>query len=144
MPAPRPLPDVPELRRLRSRGWTLQDIAGEYGTTPEAVWRSLERIGFATAAPTYRDVLPWRIAAEHVHTAVMRHFRALARVQAGRTLDEASRQNLERWLDGLERDRVVVNYHPEAPANAASRKGGFYYVTRLPSDAWIIREPVRS
>lgn len=142
MPTPKKLPDTTTLVRLRRKGWTLDKIAEEYGVTRTGVWKALERSGQTNPLPTYKDVIPWKVSPEHQTTAVMVRVRSLVRQRQGLPLPEGEERLLSEWLRGMEESGVVLNYHPEAPANAASTKGGFYYVPREPRDKWIFREPV--
>lgn len=141
MPAVRKLPDNTTLRQLRAQGWRLIDIAKEYGVTEAGVWKALERAGFTKERATYKDVLPWEIADEHKATAIMDRFRAITKQHAGGELNPEEDRLLKEWLYELADNDVVVAYHKDAPANSASRKGGFYYVPREPQDEWIIRMP---
>lgn len=141
MPAVRKLPDSTTLRRLRSQGWRLKDIAETYDVTEAAVWKALERAGYTTPQKTVRDIIPWDIAEEHKATAIMERFRSIVKQQKGAALRPHEEQLLNQWLHDMTVSNVVVAYHPDAPPNAASRKGGFYYADRDPSDEWIIRRP---
>lgn len=141
MPTVRRLPDARALRNLREQGWTLDQIGKEFGVKRAAVWSALNRGGFVDRQPTYADVLPWKIADEHKALSIMRYFRLLAKKKAGQLLSDNDSQNLQNWLDQLEEHGVVIAYHPDAPPNAASQKGGFYYVPREPTDKGIVREP---
>lgn len=142
MPAVRKLPDNTTLRRLRSQGWTLKDIAATYDVTEAAVWKALERAGFTVPQKTVNDVIPWSVADQHKSTAIMERFRSIVKQQKGSLLRSSEEQLLNRWLHDLTANNVVVAYHPDAPPNAASRKGGFYYIERTPDDDWIIRRPM--
>lgn len=144
MPAKRMLPDTATLRRMRANGWRLKDIAKEYGVSQAAVWKALERADLTVARTTYADILPWKIEAEHRATSIMQKFRMILRQRKGEVLGETEQRYLDTWLKLLEDSNVVVNYHPDAPPNDASKKGGFYYVERLPTDKWIVREPDHS
>ena len=141
MPAVRKLPDGTTLRRLRSQGWRLKDIAETYGVTEAAVWKALERAGYTTPQKTVADIIPWDVADEHKSTAIMERFRSIVKQQKGADLRAQEEQLLNRCLHDLTANNVVVAYHPDAPPNAASRKGGFYYLEREPQDDWIIRRP---
>lgn len=141
MPATRKLPDLTTLRRLRSQGWRLKDIADAYDVTEAAVWKALERGGFTVPQKNVHDVIPWQVADEHKATAIMERFRSIVKQQKGALLRADEEQLLNRWLHDLTANNVVVAYHPDAPPNAASRKGGFYYTERKPEDEWIIRRP---
>jgi hypothetical protein len=127
--------------RLRGQGWTQREIAETYGATESAVWKALSRAGYIETQATYKDVLPWDIDESHKAVAVMERFRSIVKQQKGGTLRPDEELLLSRWLRDLEANDLVVNYHPAAPANAASSKGGFYYVPKSPEDDWIIRRP---
>lgn len=141
MPAVRKLPDTATLRRLRNNGWKLAEIAAEFDVSEGAVWKALNRGGAQEPRHTYRDLIPWDVAPEHRTVAVMDRFRSIVKQRRGILLRENEERLLSEWLEGLEESGMVVAYHPDAPANAASSKGGFYYVPKLPSDEWIVRKP---
>ncbi|WP_024817007.1 hypothetical protein [Arthrobacter sp. 31Y] len=141
MPTKRLLPDAATLRRMRNNDWRLKDIAKEYGVTEAAVWKALDRANLVQGRTTYSEILPWKILPEHRATNIMVMFRRILRQRKGEVLPENEQRYLDAWLKTLSDSNVVVNYHPEAPPNDASRKGGFYYVERQPTDKWIIREP---
>jgi hypothetical protein len=126
---------------MRNNGWRLADIAAEYGVTEGAVWKALNRAGVDDPRPTYRDLVPWDIDEKHRTTAVMARLRSITKQRRGQLLGEQEERLLSDWLEGLEENGLVVAYHPAAPPNSASRKGGFYYVPRSPADEWIIRQP---
>jgi len=129
------------LRRLRNQGWKLQEIAAEFDVTEGAVWKALNRAGVQEPRTTYRDLIPWDVKSEHRTTAIMDRFRSVVKQRRGILLGETEERLLSDWLEGLEQNGLVVAYHPQAPANAASSKGGFYYVPKEPTDEWIIRQP---
>lgn len=142
MPANRKLPDSTTLRRLRAQGHTQKEIAATYGVSESAVWKALQRAGYTDPQVTYRDILPWEIDEAHKATAVMERFRSIVKQKKGAPLRPEEEVLLQRWLRDLEANELVVNYHPEAPANSASTKGGFYYVPKNAEiDDWIIRRP---
>lgn len=141
MPAVRKLPDHTTLRRLRTQGYTQRDIAQTYGATESAVWKALMRAGYTEPQVTYKDILPWDIAEAHKATAVMERFRSIVKQHKGAPLRPDEEVLLKRWLRDLEANELVVNYHPAAPPNSASTKGGFYYVPKEAGDDWIIRRP---
>jgi transcriptional regulator with XRE-family HTH domain len=141
MPAIRKLPDRTTLRRLRSQGLTQKEIADTYGVSESAVWKALKRAGYTETMATYKDILPWEIEDVHKTTAIMERFRSIVRQREGGALLPEDERKLESWMRDLEANDLVVNYHPLAPANDASSKGGFYYVPRGNEDDWIIRRP---
>lgn len=141
MPAIRKLPDSTTLRRMRTQGQTQKEIADTYGVSESAVWKALKKAGYTESMATYKDILPWEIDDEHKATAIMERFRSIVRQRMGGALLPEDERKLEAWLKDLEANELVVAYHPQAPANDASSKGGFYYVPRQADDDWIIRRP---
>lgn len=143
MPAIRKLPDTTTLRRLRNQGFTQKDIAETYQVSESAVWKALMRAGYTEPMVTYKDILPWEIEEAHKATAIMERFRSIVKQRKGAPLRPEEEEKLNRWIKDLEANELVVNYHPAAPANSASTKGGFYYVPKAPEDDWIIRRPAQ-
>lgn len=141
MPAIRKLPDSATLRRLRTQGFTQRQIAETYEVGESAVWKALQRAGYNEPVATYRDILPWEISDEHKATAIMERFRSIVKRDNGGVLRQDEEVRLRRWLHELEVNDLVVNYHPDAPPNSASSKGGFYYVPKSKQDDGIIRRP---
>lgn len=141
MPAPRKLPDNTTLRQLRAQGWLLKHIADEYDVTEAAVWKALERAGFTEPKETYLDLLPWDIDPKHRSTAIAQRFRSITRQRRGTPLNPTEQHLLDTWLLAMEEHNVVLDYHPEAPPNDASRLGGFFYTPRLPEDEGLVRMP---
>lgn len=141
MSAIRKLPDATTLVRLRRNGWTLDQIAEEYGVTRTAVWKALERSGNTNPLPSYKDLVPWKVEQEHRGTAAMARIRSLVKQQQGVPLREGEAKLLKEWLAGMEDAGVILNYHPEAPSNAASTKGGFYFSPRQLGEKGLFREP---
>lgn len=141
MPAIRKLPDSATLRRLRTAGWTQRKIADTYEVSEAAVWKALKLAGYTQTLATYKDILPWEIADEHKTVAIMERFRAIVKKKKGAKLRPEEEARLQQWLSDLEANGLVVNYHPAAPPNSASSKGGFYYIPKSDKDDWIIRRP---
>jgi hypothetical protein len=141
MAAPRKLPDNTTLRQLRAQGWKLKQIAQAYDVKEAAVWKALERAGFTDKAETYRDIIPWDIDPRHRSTAIAQRFRSIQRQRQGKPLNETEQHLLDTWLQVMKDNNVVLDYHPDAPPNDASRLGGFFYTPRLPQDEWIVRVP---
>jgi transcriptional regulator with XRE-family HTH domain len=141
MPAIRKLPDAATLNQLRAQGYTQRDLAEEFKVSESAVWKALQRAGYSDPVPTYKTLIPWHIEEAHKATAIMERFRSIVKQNRGGVLSEKEEQLLTRWLRDLHDNDLVVGYHPDAPPNSASSKGGFYYTKRKPEDEWIIRAP---
>lgn len=139
MPYPKRLPDIDVLLALREEGKTLQEIGDLYGVTVAAVQKALKR---HTKKPiTYRDVVPWQVDRRFYQTPVMERLRLVAKQLAGIELTQAEQRNLDSWLTLMANNQVVLDYHPSAPPNDASKLGGFYYRTRVPEDKFFYRTP---
>lgn len=143
MPTPRKLPDITTLRRLRRKGWRLAEIAEEYGVTHTGVWRALHAAGDIERQANYKDIAPWVVNREHRQALPMRHIQIMVRLENGKPVSEAEDRRYKAWLKGMEDAGVVLAYHPDAPANAASLRGGFYYVPREAGDDSIFRKPAQ-
>lgn len=141
MPAPRKLPDNTILRTLRAQGHLLKDIAKTYDVTEAAVWKALERAGYTDRKETYQDIVPWDIDPKHRSTAITQRFRTIMRQRRGQPLNQTEEHLLNTWMQTMTDNHVVLDYHPDAPPNDASRLGGFFYTPRLPEDEWIVRMP---
>lgn len=141
MARPQTLPAVNEIERMLREGMTYAEIGAKYNVTPSAVYKKLKTYGNPPKMPTYRDILPWTIEREHMATAPMKRIRTLVAKQSGKPVDAADERLLEDWIAGMEHAGVVLNYHPEAPINVASSKGGFYYSPRRPGEEGIFRAP---
>jgi hypothetical protein len=142
MPAPRKLPDNTTLRQLRAQGWTLAQIADKYNVTEAAVWKALERAGFTENKETYNDIIPWEIDVRHRSTAIVQRFRSLMKIKKGIPLNPTEQHLLDTWIKVMKENDVVLDYHPDAPENDASRLGGFFYTPRLTEEGeGIVRKP---
>ncbi|MGG5173897.1 hypothetical protein ACQQCD_02595 [Pseudarthrobacter sp. J1763] len=137
------MPDPQTLRSLREHGWRLHDIAQEYGVTESAVWRALEEAAKDNPIETKVHKLPWVVAEQHQKSAMAGLINCFFRILSGQEEDPQNKVDVQEWLKHLRENDLVVNYHPEAPANPASTLGGFYYTPRLPQDVWIFREVPR-
>lgn len=145
MPAPRVLPDGGTLLQLRRQGRTLDEIAAEYGVTKGAVYLQLREIpGAVKPRPSYKQLIPWRVSAEHAHAYPAAMLRLLGRVEAGQAdrIPANKRRMLESWCRTMKEQDLVVDYGPDIPPNPASPKnGGWCYRRRQPSDLEWIRPP---
>lgn len=141
MARPRQLPEIEKLVEMRVDGWRLIDIAEQYEVTASAVHYALKRADRLPDLVTYHDIVPWKIEETHQSSVVMRHIRAIARQQQGAELNDVDERRLSGWLDMLGDQQLVLDYHPQAPANDASRTGGFFYRTRVPEDQDFFRMP---
>jgi hypothetical protein len=119
----------------------LKDIAKEYDVTEAAVWKALERAGYTDRKETYKDIVPWDIDPKHRSTAITQRFRSIMRQRRGQELNQTEEHLLTTWLQSMKDNNVVLDYHPDAPPNDASRLGGFFYTPRLPEDEGFIRMP---
>ena len=139
MTAIKKLPDSATLRKMRIQGFSQRDIAETYHVSESAVWKALNRAGYTELLATFKDILPWEISDAHKGTAIMERFRAIVKQNKGAVLRPEEENRLNIWLRDLEANNLVVAYHPDAPPNSASSKGGFYYVPKSEQDTWILK-----
>jgi hypothetical protein len=125
--APRLLPDLDVLVRLRKRGLTHAEIAAAaeqmtgHRVSRSTVSAALSRAGEVERSnPRYSAELPWRVKPEHLTQYQARMLRLLGRRRAGLKLTEDQHLRLSSWLATLDRNGWVVAYCPEAK--------GFIYV----------------
>jgi transposase-like protein len=134
--APRLLPDKATLARERRQGDTYATIAERYGVSEAAVYQALRNHGLVKEARAdHSALIPWTVKADHQHTHPALMLRTLSRRRQG--LENPAKRDamLDRWLDGLEANKVVVCYDPAMGPNPASpHKGGFFYMARKRSD----------
>lgn len=140
MAAPRRLPPVEELERLVALH-TYEEVGQMYGVGRSAVYRALSRANRIKKAPDYRDVVPWAVEEQHRGAGVMRRIRELVKKQQGIPLSTAEERLLNEWIEGMLKEGVILNYHPEAPPNAAASTGGFYYSPRREGEEGLFRSP---
>lgn len=126
------LPPNEELIALREAGWTLQEIADHVKittgvqVTANAVSAALTRAGHASkTVPRYDDIIPaaWRpIPKQHQTSYPLRMLRLYARVlHEPEKVSEGDRMKLQRWLEQLDKDGIVVAFCPQS-------EEGFFYV----------------
>lgn len=141
MPAPSKLPSVDKIEALLNLGHTYEEIGAMYDVTRTAVHKKVSKSGKLRRQPTYRDMLPWKVLPEHRTASVMKRVRALAAKQLGKSIDINEERLLDEWILGMNESGVILNYHPEAPSNVASAKGGFYYSPRREGEVGLFRVP---
>lgn len=128
MAAPRLLPPDQELKKLVDQGFTHQQIADHLSlTTGHRVARAtvsaaLSRAGLTSrVGPRYSDELPWRVKRHHLAEYPARMLRLLGRRRASQVMAVEDAKRLDRWLDSLQEQGLVVAYCPE-------HTPGFLYV----------------
>ena len=133
------VPPVEELREMRDRKMTHQEIADEvFARTGERVTRNavtmaLGRAGVKGTVRRYDDLIPWRVKTIHEHNYHLAMLRFEARRRRELPLTEGQQKRLDGWLASLGRKGVVVFYEPDSPE-------GFYLVPKMENDD-IIRRP---
>ena len=86
-----------------------------------------------------RQTFPWAVPAEQqgwTYRTLLDHCDYIA--TRGRGMEEWKLRRLQDFYDKLEQENLVVEYHPEIPANEAAEAGGFAYRTREDSDGRLI------
>lgn len=141
------LPPPSELKDLRSKGLTQQQIADEifkttgHRVTREAVAMAMRRAGISKAATRYSDMIPWSVHKDHEKSYILALLRSAARRKRGLGNSAQWEQRLDSWLKMLDDRGWVVDYNPDTQV-------GFYYVPRRDEDdgperRWfdVIRRP---
>jgi len=83
------------------------------------------------------QLIPWHVKPEHMADYYVRMLRAEARHRAGREVNEADAERLERFRARLLEDDLVVHYDPDL-------EEGFVLVPRRQGiDLDLIREPIQ-
>lgn len=144
MPTPRKLPAGETLLRLQDQGWKLSQIGERYGVTEAAVWNAVSKLRDWKPRKTVNDLLPWEVDDAHKAVAIMARFRSMLKEERGDQLSVDEARLLNVWRHDMDEAGLVVDYHPDAPPNSASRKGGFFYTPRLPGEVGYIRRPSES
>lgn len=134
------VPPVEELREMRGRNMTHQQIADEIfhrtgeRVTRNAVTMALGRAGVKGTVRRYDDLIPWRVKPKHEHNYHLAMLRFEARRRRELPLTESQVRRLDGWLRRLEEHGMVIYYEPDSP-------DGFYLLPRQESDTDIIRHP---
>lgn len=102
--------------------------------TPEAISAWRRRRGIEPWVERYDDLLPWRIAKEHVALYPAKMLRLEAARRRGKPLPAEMIPRLDAWIKNREDEDTVVHYERElAPY--------FFYVPRREKDTDLIRVP---
>lgn len=96
-------------------------------------WRS--RRGMPSLRQRYSEFIPWDLLAAHRHRHPAKMLRLAGRRAAGGEVPPSLQADLDRWLDNLEANDMVVGYDPELP------DGWFYHVRRPGVDDGLISNP---
>lgn len=82
-------------------------------------------------------LIPWKVERDHVNHYPQQMLRLVARDRRGAKLSDDERGSMERWLEWMESEGVVVHYDPESVE-------GWHYVKPRPGvDTDLIRVPAR-
>lgn len=127
----RKLPPDDEVARLYESGMSHAAIAAELGSSATAVRNAVNRSG-AQSRLEQSGYMPEGLLPDHWHAPAARMLRAHARREKGvRPLRGEEERRLDRWLNRLRDNDLVVAYDPETPPNEASPTyGGWSYVAR--------------
>lgn len=136
MAAPRQLPSIETMLKLRERGMSYDDIAEEYGVTKGAVYLQLRDAGRTKARPNNRHLMPaGGVKTEHTYAHPAMMLRILGRRERGEAIPPVKGRQLDKWLREMKEAGVILEYDPACPPNPASPKtGGWWYETRTPAD----------
>lgn len=103
--------------------------------TPSAWGNYRRRHGLERRIVRNDNLLPWEVREVHRWSFAARMLRVVARLRAGRDVNELDRDRLKTFNERLEADDLVVHYD-------ADTDEGWFYVPRRPGiDNDMIREP---
>ena len=103
--------------------------------TPESISMFRNRRGLQRSKARYTDLLPWTIQPAHRNLYVAKCLRLEGQRRAGGEMSAAKTAELQRRLDKLADEDVVVHYDPDTEA------GWFYVPRRHGIDEDLIRNP---
>lgn len=112
----------------------MEMIGRHYGVDPMSVWRKLDRWGKTKKRPTYRDYLPWEVRDEHKDASIFRRLRHLYMIEDGYDVAATDERRALDLKEVLDRQGVVICYHPDMTPTRTSEVGGFYTARRRDGD----------
>lgn len=107
---------------------TLQEIGDRHGVSASAVCHRLRKMGATGVRPRYSQEIPWRVAVEHTDDHAVASLRALGAYRAGKTLDRYDQRLVERFVQRMVAENLVIAY---------DREDGFFEVQRDPVDIGV-------
>lgn len=120
----------------RTYAWMVEEYKRKYNIdTVPSLWGNFRRRrGLARRIVRNDDLIPWAVEEKHRWAYAVQMLRSEARRREGKELREIERLRLDAWLNGLERDNLVIHYDPDT-------EEGFFYIPREKQDTDIIRRP---
>lgn len=141
MARPRVLPEIAVLRRwIHDEGLTheqvIQRVYEQTGTRPalSTVAVAMARAGLSEPRPRHIEEVPWVVNSRHSNWNAARMLRILGQVRRQIPITDEKRDALARWIDRMERDDLVVCYHPDH---------GFFYAKAGEPGDWPNGTPIR-
>lgn len=135
--------DEQEVIRWFEEGRTYAEMVDLYRDkynieTVPSLWGNFRRRkGLPRRIARNDELIPWEVRREHRWDYPIMMLRYEARRREGFELTDESRELVDGWLRGMERDGTVLHYEPDT-------EQGWFYVERRPGiDKDIIREPAR-
>lgn len=123
----------------RTYAWMVDEYRRKYNIeTVPSLWGNFRRRkGLPRRIARNDELIPWEVKREHRWDYPIMMLRYEARRREGFELTDESRELVDGWLRGMERDGTVLHYEPET-------EQGWFYVERRPGiDTDIIRVPER-
>lgn len=111
-----------------------EDFGEKKSRTAFAMATSRYGIDPVRPRPRYDELLPWRVARQHLMAHEPRMLRLLARRRRGLTVSADESGMLAKWLRELQLVDAVVAYDGETAQ-------GWFLVPRMESDEDFIRQP---
>ena len=133
MAPPTMVPDKTTLTRWKAEGLTQAQMVTRHEletgikVSRSAMANAMIRYGLSGSHPRYHNTLPWKVSEIHLSHYAARMLRLLGRRQAGGELNPLEASRLTSWLEGLERESIIVGYDPDSV-------DGFLYIEKTLKD----------
>ncbi|MFE0104121.1 hypothetical protein [Streptomyces sp. NPDC059009] len=120
----------------KTYAWIVEKYKEKYGIeTTVPMWSTFRRRkGIEPRVVRDTNLIPWKIAKEHMLAYPLVMLRSEARMRAGEELKGRAASKLQSWKNMLEETNQVVYYDRDT-------EDGFFYVPREDSDTDLIRRP---
>ena len=130
-----------EIVRWYNEGRTYQWMVDEYRrkydieTVPSMFGNFRRRVGLQRRITRDQNLIPWAVLPQHRGAYDLALLRMEARRRRGQQLTNGDDQRLNKWLQRLKDENVVVHYDPQ------TEQGFFYVPPRDGIDVDLVRVP---
>ena len=132
--------DDSEVEQLLRSGMTQVGVVAMYrkkgvDVTQSAISQAISTGRIKVDTDRATGGIPWLLKPEHRHRHAARMLRTQARLDAGLTVGQSLRPQVDAWRVSLEGEDSVIHYDPDT-------EEGFWRVPRRDGiDAWWVRNP---